>query len=183
MKRVIVYLILLSTAMFLSAHDTSERVFKTRLFESPGIELMETPLNGIMTGIFNNMHVCLKREADNIYRGWAMKENKKLPISIEWEKDKLKADFNGFTFQLDTMSVEKGIYTFSTSSGTSNVSILYETKEGKKMQNPLFVIEQKKKNYLVRLKGHSCIYHGLYYAAVLYGLSALDENEHKMQKI
>jgi len=178
-RKIILSLCLTAFSVPVMADDQTEHS-AVRYFESPEISLSETMSNGFMAGTFRGMQIWLgPDEKDDGYTGFVMREKEKLPVRIAYENKRLKADFNGNVFSFDSLDAGKGVYNFKTSSGVVSVSIIYETKAGKHMMNPVFIIKKDKRNYIVRLRGESCYGHGLYYAAVLYGFTTLDSSGDK----
>lgn len=179
MRKLSLFLVtMILASSFVFAHGDDEEHSKVRRFISPQFNLTEITESSIMTGTFKNMSVWLEKIADKkkvSYKGWIMKGGKKLPLSIFYKDKKLHGDFNGNKFAYLSMDKKKQSYTFKTDKGKTTVSYLYEMKEGHHQINPLFVVKNNKRNYMVRLKGECCVGHGLYYSAVIYGLTTLDE--------
>ena len=196
MRKLSLFLVtMILASSFVFAHGEDEDHSKVRRFKSPQFNLTEITESSIMTGTFKNMSVWLEKIADKkkvSYKGWIMKGGKKLPLSIFYKDKKLHGDFNGNKFAYLSMDKKKQSYTFKTDKGKTTISYLYEMKEGRHQINPLFVVKNNERNYMVRLKGECCVGHGLYYSAVIYGLTTLDEvqseshgktqKEHKNQK-
>ncbi|MBU2530114.1 MAG: hypothetical protein KKD35_03650 [Elusimicrobia bacterium] len=150
-----------------------------RKLVSPEFNLTEVNENTV-TGTFKDMSVYLSKndkKAEPGYNGWVVKAGKKLPFSIYYKDKKMYGDFNGTVFNYESMDIKSKSYAFKTAQGETKVSYLYETKKGRHQINPLFIVKNNMRNYLVRLEGECCIGHGLYYSALLYGLTNFDEVE------
>ena len=186
MKKISLFLmaILLSSSL-VWAHGDDEDHSKVRHFVSPEFNLMEVTRTSVMTGTFKEMSVLVEKNADKKkpgYTGWIVKNGEKLPFAISYKNKKMHGDFNGNKFTYLNVDIKKQRYTFKTDKGQAKVSYFFETKEGHHQKNPLFIIKNNKRNYLVRLEGECCVGHGLYYATVLYGLTTFDEITERSQK-
>ncbi len=185
MKKLSLFLVtMLLASSFVMADDHDENHSKIRPFVSPEFNLMENPKTSVMTGMFKKMSVLVEKNTDKKkgYKGWVIKEGKKLPLSLFYKNKKLHGDFNGNKFAYSSMNKKDQSYTFKTDKGETKVSYLYEIKEGRRMGNPLFIVKNNKRHYLIRLEGGCCVSHGLYYAAVFYGLTTFDEVQKSHKK-
>lgn len=183
MKKISAFLMTMLLGLsFVFAHEKDGHS-KLRQFISPEFNLTE--IKGVMSGTFKKMPVWIaksEKKGEKGYRGWIIKEQKKLPFSIIYRDNVLHGYFNGKKFVYLKADAKKQTYTFKIDKDEVTVSFLYETKSGRHMINPLFVVKNNGRNYLVRLIGECCLRHGLYYAATIYGLTFFDEYEPRKEK-
>ena len=180
MKKLSLFLMAMVLAgSFAFAHeDQDDEHSKIRQFTSPKFNLTEVTNTSVITGTFKKMSVLIEKLSDKkkvSYKGWIMKGEKKLPLLISYKDKKLHGDFNGNKFIYSKMDKKNQSYTFKTGKGEAKVSYLFEMRDGRHQINPLFIVKNNKRNYMVRLKGECCVGHGLYYAAVIYGLTTFDD--------
>lgn len=174
------------TALFLGAllfaaggvfSDEDVEHTKIRKLASPEFDISEVAETA-MAGVFSQMAVWSERKGsgENVsYEGWVVRDGKKLLFSLFYEDKKLHGNFNGNEFSFLKLDAKGQKYVFKTGDGEAEVSYSYERKAGRHIINPLFVLDNNGRKYMVRLKGECCLGHGLYYAAVIYGLTTLDE--------
>ncbi|NLO91690.1 MAG: hypothetical protein GX410_06840 [Elusimicrobia bacterium] len=150
-------------------HDTD------RTLTGPGIALTESAETGVISGDFRGLKVRVApvEEASRCaagYEGWAERGGVKMPMSLSMENGIISADFNGFRFShAKTLPNEKA-YVFYVPLGQVSVAFDYEAFDGHHMANPVFTVPGRDGDLSVRVEGEACLRHGLYYAALLYGL-------------
>lgn len=162
-----------------SAHNAAEHHHGgMRLFESPEVNISELG-NGI-SGTFHGMHLqLLLGKKGNSYEGFLLdKDNKKISVKIapsgKEKNAKLSGKFGDISYVFDSLDAKKGVYTFKKGTDTAEVSVFFEYRNGHHMVNPLFMIKNNDKTYMIRMKGECCYGRGLVYATMLYGLTNFD---------
>ena len=58
------------------------------------------------------------------YKGWVIKDGKKLLFSLFYKDKKMHGDFNGNKFAYESMDIKKKAYAFKTEKGQTKVSYL-----------------------------------------------------------
>ncbi|MCG2724987.1 MAG: hypothetical protein L6420_01810 [Elusimicrobia bacterium] len=182
MKSLLFLISMTVASSFVFANEEIEYLIIRQLM-SPEFNLTEINEETI-TGTFKDMSVHLVKSGEKenaTYNGWVVKGKEKLPVSIFYKDKKMHGDFNGNKFTYVSMDIKKQLYTFKTDKGEAIVSYLYESKKGRHQINPLFIVKNNGRNYLVRLEGECCVGYGLYYSAVLYGLTTFDKVEKRVE--
>ena len=174
-----------SVAMAHEAGETSAHHHEgMRAFSSPEVNIMEFENNfsGTFHGSYMQMSVNKKQDG---YEGYVLYKGKKIKAELAPQQvkgsdgkktQKLGGKFGDVSFVFDSLDAKNGVYTFKRGEETATVSILFEYRKGKHMVNPVFVVKNNNRSYIVRMEGECCYGRGLYYAAMLYGMSSFDSN-------
>lgn len=155
-----------------------------RQFSSPEINIMEFENNfsGSFHGSYMQMSANKKQDG---YEGYVLFGGKKIKAEIGPQQSKNKdgkkvqkigGKFGDISFVFDSLDAKNGVYSFKRGDETATVSVLFEYRSGKHIVNPVFVVKNNNRSYIVRMKGECCYGKGLYYAAMLYGISNFDSN-------
>ena len=174
-----------SAAMAHEAGETSAHHHAgMRAFSSPEVNIMEFENNfsGTFHGTYMQMSPNKKQDG---YEGYVLYNGRKIKAELAPQQvkgsdgkktQKLGGKFGDVSFVFDSLDAKNGVYTFRRGEETATVSIIFEYRKGKHMVNPVFVVKNNNRSYIVRMEGESCYGRGLYFAAMLYGMSNFDAN-------
>lgn len=157
------------------AHEETTPFIK---LTAPGIELAELTEKNVLIGSYGSLTVFIEPKGEQTspnYEGWAMKDEKKLPIRIYYENKVLNADFNGNKFSFSKISDDKQGYIFKTPKGETQVKFIPESKNGRYLVNTVFVVPVGENRKLIRAQGEATPGYTVYYAALTYGLGLLEQ--------
>ena len=138
-----------------------------RLFESPEINITEFQDNfsGTFHGIYFQMSANKKGDG---YEGWLLSGEKKISAEItpsgKASKDKPAkpgGKFGDVSYVFDSLDAKNGVYKLKKGDDEAEVRIMFEYRNGKHMVNPLFIVKNNNRNYIVRMKGECCYGRGL----------------------
>lgn len=174
-----------SAAMAHEAGETSAHHHAgMRAFTSPEVNIME--FENIFSGTFHGSYMQMSpNKKQDGYEGYVLYNGKKIKAELAPQQvkgsdgkkiQKLGGKFGDVSFVFDSLDAKNGVYTFKHGEETATVSILFEYRKGKHMVNPVFVVKNNNRSYIVRMEGESCYGRGLYFAAMLYGMSNFDAN-------
>lgn len=155
-----------------------------RHFTSPEINVMEYENNfsGYFHGSYINMSPNKKQDG---YEGYVIFKGKKLNAEMKAKEAKGKdgkkkniftAKFGDISFEFDSLDAKNGVYTFKKGEEKNTVSVIFEYRNGKHMVNPVFLVKNNNRSYIVRMEGEACYMRSLWYSMIIYGMSNFDSN-------
>ena len=155
-----------------------------RHFTSPEINVMEYENNfsGYFHGSYINMSPNKKQDG---YEGYVIFNGNKINAEMKAKevkgkdgkkKNTFSAKFGDISFEFDSLDARNGVYTFRKGEEKNTVSVIFEYRKGPHMINPVFVVKNNNRSYIVRMEGEACYMRSLWYSMMIYGMSNFDTN-------